>query len=44
MSLIKVKARGTQNVGGGRKNLVMNGAMRISQRHGASNGGTSSEG
>ena len=43
MTLIKVKSRGTQNVGGGRRNLVMNGAMRVSQR-GTSNGGTSSEG
>ena len=44
MSLIKVKSRGTDNVSGGRKNLVMNGAMKVSQRHGGSNGGTSTEG
>ena len=44
MSLIKVKSRGTQNIGGGRRNLVMNGAMKVSQRNGTSNGGTSSEG
>ena len=43
MSLVKVKSRGTDNIGGGRRNLVMNGAMRVAQR-GASNGGTSTEG
>ena len=43
MTLIKVKPRGTDNVTGRRRNLVMNGAMRVAQR-GTSNGGTSSEG
>ena len=33
MSLIKVKSRGTDNVGGGgRRNLLMNGSMQVAQR------------
>ena len=32
MTLIKVKSRGTQNIGGGRRNLVINGAMQVAQR------------
>ena len=33
MSLIKVKSRGTDNVtGGGRRNLLINGAFNIAQR------------
>ena len=45
MSLIKVKSRGTDNVTG-RKNLIINGAMQVSQRGtsatgiGGSNSGT----
>ena len=32
MPLVKVQSRGTQNVGGGRKNLIINGAMQVAQR------------
>ena len=33
MTLIKVKSRGTDNVGGGgRRNLLMNGSMQVAQR------------
>ena len=32
MTLIKVKSRGTNNVGGGRRNLIINGAMQVAQR------------
>lgn len=38
MPLVKVQSRGTENVGGGRKNLIINGAMQVAQR------GTSSTG
>ena len=32
MPLTKVKSLGTENIGGGNRNLVINGAMMISQR------------
>ena len=32
MSLVKVQSRGTENVGGGNRNIVINGAMRVAQR------------
>ena len=32
MPLVKVQSRGTENVGGGRKNLIINGAMQVAQR------------
>jgi len=32
MPLVKVQSRGTENVGGGRRNIVINGAMQVAQR------------
>ena len=32
MPLVKVQSRGTENVGGGNRNFVQNGAMLVSQR------------
>jgi hypothetical protein len=43
MPLVKVQSRGTQNVGGGRKNLIINGAMEVAQRGTSASSKTASD-
>ena len=43
MPLVKVQSRGTQNVGGGRKNLIINGAMDVAQRGTSASSKTASD-
>ena len=43
MPLVKVQSRGTENVGGGRKNLIINGAMEVAQRGTSASSKTASD-
>ena len=43
MPLVKVQSRGTQNVGGGRTNLIINGAMEVAQRGTSASSKTASD-